>query len=466
MSEHSGKELLAGLVSIGNIDFDKITIPFYQRPYRWTTENVEQLLSDIKANSGKEEYRIGCMIIHHDVEKGTLNIVDGQQRTTTLVLILKCLGKEVPFKAEYHSSVSKTHIRENYAYIKNWLSTHVLETERKGFRDFILDHCKFIWVQTNRLYEAFQMFESQNGNGKELLPYNLLKAYHFHAFDKSNDSVMITDEKIKYDQRWEEAVKFNPADGKQLDLLDLITQRLFQIRQWSRGHEASVLTKRNIKEFKGIQIGQKVGLSQPRYNLAKLIYEALYDGEGKMKNSNPSYLFSIDMPIINGAPFFDYIDTYVEEYKSLFITKNLKGLDDFYEEYPTRCADTGRSGDKYIRRLYHALILAVYDKYREEGVSRYYRTLYDIAYRLRLEHKQVRQETVFQYPVHVFSIISESFMVDDLQQLDHYAMKEITCRKLSDKSMLKIAQYIKATGVSIVAGDLDDEDKELFKRLK
>ena len=68
--------------------------------------------------------------------------------------------------------------------------------------------------------------------------------------------------------------------------------------------------------------------------------------------------------------------------------------------------------------------------------------------------------------MHVFSIISESFMVDDLQELDHFAMKEITCRKLSDEYMLTIAQFIKETGVSIVAGDLDDSDKRNFKRIK
>ena len=96
---------------------------------------------------------------------------------------------------------------------------------------------------------------------------------------------------------------------------------------------------------------------------------------------------------------------------------------------------------------------------------KYYKILYDIAFRLRLELKQVRQETVFQYPKEVFSIIAESFMIDDLQELDHFALKEIICRKISDEYMLNIAKYIKETGVSIVAGDLEENDRKLFNEL-
>ena len=141
------------------------------------------------------------------------------------------------------------------------------------------------------------------------------------------------------------------------------------------------------------------------------------------------------------------------------------GLQVFYDEYPLRCKDTGRVGDKYLLHLYQALILSVYDKFSVDGVLKYYKILYDIAFRLRLELKQVRQETVFQYPKEVFSIIAESFMIDDLQELDHFALKEIICRKISDEYMLNIAKYIKETGVSIVAGDLEENDRKLFNEL-
>ena len=69
---------VSDLMSLPNLH-----IPEYQRPYRWTTKNVEQLFADInnaRAN-GKQDYLIGSVIIHKK-EDNTLDIVDGQQRIT------------------------------------------------------------------------------------------------------------------------------------------------------------------------------------------------------------------------------------------------------------------------------------------------------------------------------------------------------------------------------------------------
>ena len=65
-----------------------LSIPFYQRPYRWTTENVLQLLEDIRQSkaAGKMEYRIGSAIFYRS-QNNQLEIVDGQQRLTTILLI-------------------------------------------------------------------------------------------------------------------------------------------------------------------------------------------------------------------------------------------------------------------------------------------------------------------------------------------------------------------------------------------
>ena len=75
-------------------------IPEYQRPYKWSARNVNQLLDDIEdaMARNKEVYRVGTLILHHDVKEDTWNIVDGQQRTITFSLILKCLqDREIDF---------------------------------------------------------------------------------------------------------------------------------------------------------------------------------------------------------------------------------------------------------------------------------------------------------------------------------------------------------------------------------
>lgn len=64
-------------------------IPRFQRPYSWTEENVEALWRDIIENRG-DEYFLGSMIVYSENDM-TLRIIDGQQRLTTLSLLLTCI---------------------------------------------------------------------------------------------------------------------------------------------------------------------------------------------------------------------------------------------------------------------------------------------------------------------------------------------------------------------------------------
>lgn len=85
------------LKDFGDKKYKDVTfsIPEYQRPYKWTTENVLQLIDDVREAiiTGKEKkisdikYRIGTVVLHAD--KAKLNIVDGQQRFLTINLIYR-----------------------------------------------------------------------------------------------------------------------------------------------------------------------------------------------------------------------------------------------------------------------------------------------------------------------------------------------------------------------------------------
>ena len=85
--------LKADFKSINDCLKQPMAIPEYQRPYRWGIKNVEQLLTDIQTSmsNGKITYLIGTIILNDNSE--TLNIVDGQQRITTISLLLKALGE-------------------------------------------------------------------------------------------------------------------------------------------------------------------------------------------------------------------------------------------------------------------------------------------------------------------------------------------------------------------------------------
>ncbi len=66
-----------------------LRIPDFQRPYKWTVRNVIQLLEDIQRFKEKATYRIGTIVIYQ--YKQEANIVDGQQRTITFLLIVKSI---------------------------------------------------------------------------------------------------------------------------------------------------------------------------------------------------------------------------------------------------------------------------------------------------------------------------------------------------------------------------------------
>src|SRR5947209_5259120 len=92
------------------------TIPLYQRAYAWTTEESEELFQDlIRAMDGYEEptedappYFLGSIVLVKD-EGPDSQVVDGQQRLTTLTMLLAALRSLI--KPEYAAGLT-TFLRE------------------------------------------------------------------------------------------------------------------------------------------------------------------------------------------------------------------------------------------------------------------------------------------------------------------------------------------------------------------
>lgn len=61
-------------------------IPRFQRPYSWEEENIQDLWNDL-ISSQESEYFIGSMVVYRR-DKQQFGIVDGQQRLTTLTILL------------------------------------------------------------------------------------------------------------------------------------------------------------------------------------------------------------------------------------------------------------------------------------------------------------------------------------------------------------------------------------------
>lgn len=443
--------VIADFIKVTDCIQKKIEIPEYQRPYRWSTKNVEQLLRDIQnsLSNGKLTYLIGTVILHND--NNTFKIVDGQQRITTLILLLKQLGYEgILPELKYNHSDSFYNIRINYQFIDTWLNLNV--SNRKGLLDYIVNSCLFVEIKVKKLNEAFQMFESQNGRGKELEAYNLLKAYHIRAMSSSS-----REDKVLCDKQWEDATMYFHKNNRKDILLQLFKEQLYRPRLWSRGEGAYLFSKKHVDEFKGITLDKESSLDFAFQNI--LVQQDI--ANQLMRNMNPNLFkikgrfihgdtdninpfVNITQLILNGKSFFEYVETYVEIYKRLFMQLESSQLTEFKRFYRSHCLYKGydwRKGDGYIREVYKSAIMMVFDRFGEIGVNNLYRDLYLCIYKHRLEKKQVRYETMAKdNTTWIFRTIQSAKGLSDFHTIRHSALlaKEKTPRNYMVEEILSV----------------------------
>jgi hypothetical protein len=339
-----------------------LVIPNYQRPYKWTAKNAIQLLDDIidAKNENKETYRVGTLILHHDVEReSTYNIVDGQQRTITFSLLLKALGADLISFLEQplaNNSHNTRNIPNNFRTLERRANNIVDDRDRRELLGYIKNNCELIVVITEDISEAFQFFDSQNARGKKLYPHDLLKAYHLREM---NDLDVAETEKVV--KGWE--------DLDQKELSALFSDYLYRVKEWTKGNKARELTEHNIHKFKGITRKDNFPYAQfykGAFAYADSVNHSTMPFVSGIRNLKP---FQLDTPIVAGKPFFDYAKHYFE------ILKDIQN-NDKYEGYFINDNEIVRTldlriykngvGNRITRLLFDTAILLYVDRFCPE----------------------------------------------------------------------------------------------------
>ena len=375
------------LASVAELPFDQFVIPPYQRPYKWGVKNVNQLITDVIAfcEKGTNEYRLGTLVLHEQGE--WLNIVDGQQRTITLVLLLNELRKEhediqkdIPIdsflkKSQFHEQTSRMHICENLNAIRYRLT----EFTDKHVQ-FLLKCCKFVIVTLYDISEAFQFFDSQNARGKELDPHDLLKAFHLREIPRMTE----TDKKNVTE--WENLATETPR----LANLFLV---LFRIKRWIEGDDGREFTSNHVDIFKGPKNRKDILPYQRIYAMAEC-YTELYNADlsRKIDRQHMEYPHQIDQVTINGTLFFDMIRYYSE--KEAVVKEMLKKHCPDIEYAINHYVERYRKGDLYTRNLFTAALLFYYDKFSEDGFGNAVPKIFAWAYSMRVKHYSVQLATM------------------------------------------------------------------------
>lgn len=395
----------------------KLKIPIYQRPYKWSKRHVTQLVTDIKTFCKKPTYRFGTIVIHDNQEKKCLDIVDGQQRTITLLLIIKALVKvyeDYPYSDikkdiqalgsnlvdfKFSNPLSQQNIYINYKELLRL----VVDFDEEMIR-FLLNNCEFIVFKLNDISEAFQFFDSQNARGKDLDPHDLLKAFHLRAFDDSDQ-----EKKFRIVDTWENA--------EDEELAKLFAHYLYRIKGWAKAQSSRDFTKNDIYLFKGIDINElnNYPFSKSLRILHHYIDEYNASYYSRVNQHQMDYPFQINEAIINGRRFFEMIEHYYLVFKTKIkdIENNpnlneknkeiIKVLNSYEGSY--------RTGDQYTRLLFDTILIFYVDKFGEESLNTAIQFFFVWSYNLRLDYQSLQFPSVDNYVLdnNFFKKINDSF---------------------------------------------------------
>jgi uncharacterized protein with ParB-like and HNH nuclease domain len=253
---NAGPELLARIFS----DEFAFTIPAYQRPYAWEREQAKALLDDVldamkEAREEKEPvtYFLGSIVLIKQSGSPDATVVDGQQRLTTLTILLSVLRDLSPEPARWKRhkyiceegdadkgtkdrwrlttrkrdaeffqltvqkfaatsslppvaglSDSRLRIVENTTMFCGRL-LGVSEPERDDLVAFLLQRCYLVVVSVANVSTAHRVFTVLNARGLDLTPTDMLKA---DLLDR-----VPPDAEADYANRWEAQEERLGRDG-------------------------------------------------------------------------------------------------------------------------------------------------------------------------------------------------------------------------------------------------------------
>lgn len=394
----------------------ELRIPSYQRPYRWSAKSCNILFQDLldAFKSGINEYRVGTIILRKD--NNNYDVVDGQQRLTTLSILLYCLNQpEVKLLSQSYSSLSDEAIIRNYEVLAQNVNELAQHTQN-DFINFLKYKCELVKIVTDDEQEAFQFFDSQNSRGKALAPHDLLKAYHLREMNNESEEL-----KIGIINRWE--------SYDQTKLANLFKNYLFPLTQWYKGRNGLDYSTKKIDIFKGIKSNNTNNFAI--YHKASNLYIEQINSSGAtdLLSSNHLNQFQLTQPIVAGKRFFHYTMHYKELLKKVEARIN--------NSYKKEERPDLRTGDAYIKELFECVLMFFVDKFGFESLNdSILQILYKWCYSLRLVMSAVYLQTINKYALgkhdvlnsglHIFNILSEINSPEELKlyHLDSYSEKD------------------------------------------
>lgn len=364
-----------------------LVIPSYQRPYKWTEKNIRELILDIQkgiedANKHPNfKYRVGTVILYRENDTKPYEIVDGQQRILSLLLLKLCLSPNFTcslLSATFSDKVTLGNLHSNSDRIREWCSS-VDVGVKEAFDKALSEVLEVVVLTVNELSEAFQLFDSQNTRGRELYPHDLLKAYHLREIHD------------KYDMQ-RAVLKWESKDPKAIR--ELFDNYLFPLWNWSKRRKSSRFTAAEIDLYKGIE-------ESSGYTYARRANKAM-----------PYFLLS--EPLISGGDFFEMVDHYMQmlhsiklelidnpdfaRIKELLIDDKSKvGQIKTPADLDKACKSSS-TGMNHARNLFFCALLCYYDRFHNFDLMAV-KKLFTWAMMLRVDMNHLGFDSVNRYAI-------------------------------------------------------------------
>lgn len=411
------------LLSVEELLGKNLVIPNYQRPYKWTERNITDLLLDIqksiedhKRYLGSFTYRVGTIILHED--KDQYEIVDGQQRVLSFVLLKLCLVPDFScslLNQNFTNKDTQKNLYENYKTIREWLlslSDQVKDEINKALADIL----EVVVITVSEISEAFQLFDSQNSRGKALYPHDLLKAYHLREIHD------------KYDMQ-NAVVKWESKQPKEIrELFDLY---LFPIWNWSKRRKSGDFSATNIDIYKGI--GR----------------ESTYTYARRANNAMPYFL--ITEPFIAGVDFFAMVEHYMQMLQN--IKEEIDSNKDFGQIKTILEDKSFAAGMTYARNLFYCALFCYYDRFHNFDIMAV-KKLFVWAMMVRVDMQSLGFDTINRYAIGlgdndkysnalpVISMITTARKHTDISSM-RLNMKDEVWAKENNEKWSKLAEKLK-----------------------
>ena len=182
-------------------------VPIYQRNYAWSETQIEQLIEDIESSIDdfNKNYFLGNLIVNQ-MDNNVYEVIDGQQRLTTLYLIEKYLGivfakEALRFEAREKSNRTLSYVSDssNQELIEELSSPEILKGFQivdNYFKNKNIDKGRFtqklkrvflIRVQVPQNIDLNHYFEIMNTRGEQLELHEIAKAKLLEVLESDHD---------------------------------------------------------------------------------------------------------------------------------------------------------------------------------------------------------------------------------------------------------------------------------------